>query len=101
MAEAEVSVAAEIEDLESNAVACDCLSAHDEEETSQYGLGDKVKDDEKRSSHGSEGQEPLREVANALLDHMVDDSGGFGGIVLVGNLSSYTKTICMKWSLRD
>lgn len=69
----ELLVAQQEEDLGRDAVFFEGLVSHDEEQARQDTLRDEAQDDEQGTGHGSQGQEALREVGDALLD----DVGAF------------------------
>ena len=86
----QVAVPAEVHKLEDNAVGCERLGAHCEEEAGEDPLRDEVYYDEEGARHSAEGEEALREVRNALFD----DARGFaleavglglGGVGRVGD----------------
>jgi hypothetical protein len=62
-----------------------------------------VQDDQERAGHGAQSQNPLCEIADALLDDVVGDADGFAlvGFVVVGDLSCYAECLCVEWGLRD
>ena len=82
----ERGVFTEEEEFECYAVAFECLHAHDEEEACEDALRDEVEDDEERTGHGSEGEEALCEVGDALFDDVVDFCGDvpFVGALFIG-----------------
>jgi hypothetical protein len=62
-----------------------------------------VEDDEEGARHGAEGEEALSEVADALLDDMVDYAGGlaFVGFVWVGDLAGDAEGVGVEGRLGD
>lgn len=64
-----------------------------------------MEDDEEGPGHGAERENALGQVGDALLDDVVNDSGGVAfrvtGFGLVGYLAGDTEGICVERCLRD
>jgi hypothetical protein len=58
---------------------------------------------EQRASHGTEGEEALSQIADALLDDVVDNAGCFAFICLVcvSYLACYAERVGVEWGLWD
>jgi len=80
----QLSILREKEELQSNAVACQSLAAHHEEQSRQHTLGYQMQNNQQRARHGDEKQQSLCEVADTLFDDVIRCSGDLALVGLVG-----------------
>lgn len=80
----EVLVAGEEEQFRGDTVTLQSLDTHHEEETCQDAVGDEMQDNEQRAAHGSQCEEALCQVADALLDDVGSFESVFALVLALG-----------------